>query len=75
MKFNKINNKDWRTSLAGRSLTRSQKSVAPEQGLKSRKFGGSTFASGDKILVSKQTKKSLLQDLTNMLGLNFHFQS
>ena len=75
MKFNEINNKDWRTSLAGRSLlTRSQKSVAPEQGLKSRKFGGTTLASGDKILLSKQTK-SLMQDLTNMLGLNFHFQS
>lgn len=59
MKFNEINNKDWRTSLAGRSLTRSQKSVAPEQGLKSRKFGGSTFASGDKILDKKNKNKAL----------------
>ena len=49
--------------------------MASEQVVKLRKFGGSPLATGDEILVTKQTKNSFLQILTNVSALNFHFQS
>lgn len=48
--------------------------MASEQVLILKKFGGSPLATGDEILVTKQTKNSFLQILT-VSGLNFHFQS